>query len=46
MEQGEVVVLDNGLAVDAACIGIEYKLPLADSIILDSAVNRYELNIR
>ena len=37
MEQGEVVVLDNGLAVDAACIGIEYKLPLADSIIYATA---------
>lgn len=37
MEQGKVVVLDNGLAVDAACFGIEYKLPLADSIIYATA---------
>ncbi len=32
MEQGKVAVLDSRLAVDAACLGIEYKLPLADSI--------------
>jgi len=37
MEQGKVVVMDNGLAVDAACFGIEYKLPLADSIIYATA---------
>jgi predicted nucleic acid-binding protein len=33
MEQGQVVPLDSRLAVDAACIGLEHKLPLADSII-------------
>ncbi len=37
MEQGEVVFLDNRLAVDAACYGIEHKLPLADSIIYATA---------
>jgi len=37
MEQGKVVVLDGRLAVDAACFGIEYKLPLADSIIYATA---------
>ena len=33
MEQGEVVPLDGSLAISAAHYGIEYKLPLADSII-------------
>ncbi len=33
MQQGRVVVLDSDLALDAARYGIEYKLPLADSII-------------
>jgi len=33
MEQGKVIPLDSRLAVDAACYGIEHKLPLADSII-------------
>jgi predicted nucleic acid-binding protein len=37
MEQGKVAVLDSRLAVDAACLGIEYKLPLADSIIYATA---------
>jgi predicted nucleic acid-binding protein len=37
MEQGKVAVLDSRLAVDAACFGIEYKLPLADSIIYATA---------
>lgn len=37
MEQGKMVFLDNGLAVDAACFGVEYKLPLADSIIYATA---------
>ena len=37
MEQGQVAVLDSRLAVDAACFGIEYKLPLADSIIYATA---------
>ena len=33
MEQGTVVPLDNSLAIDAAVVGLKYKLPLADSII-------------
>jgi len=37
MEQGKVAALDSQLAVDAACYGIKYKLPLADSIIYATA---------
>ncbi len=37
MEQGRVVALDENLAVDAAQYGVEYKLPLADSIIYATA---------
>ena len=37
MEQGKVLVLDSGLAVDAACFGVEHGLPLADSIIYATA---------
>ena len=33
MKQGNVVELDSDLAIFAAKIGIQYKLPLADSII-------------
>ncbi len=33
MKQGEIVALDSSLAIDAAKYGIDYKLPLADSII-------------
>jgi predicted nucleic acid-binding protein len=33
MEQGKVISLDQSLAVDAAKLGIDHKLPLADSII-------------
>jgi len=33
MEQGNVISLDSSLAIDAAKYGIDYKLPLADSII-------------
>lgn len=33
MQQGRVIALDDILAVKAAHYGIEYKLPLADSII-------------
>ena len=33
MEQGNVVSLDSSLAIEAAKYGIDYKLPLADSII-------------
>jgi len=37
MEQGRVTALDSTLAIDAAQYGIEYKLPLADSIIYATA---------
>ena len=33
MKQGKVASLDSALAIDAAKYGIDYKLPLADSII-------------
>ena len=33
MEQGKVVPLDSSLAIDSAKYGVDYKLPLADSII-------------
>jgi len=37
MEQGKVIILDGTLAIDAAQYGLEYKLPLADSIIYATA---------
>ena len=37
MEQGTVVALDRELAVNAAVWGVEFKLPLADSIIFATA---------
>ena len=37
MEQGQVIPLDSGLAIDAATFGVQYKLPLADSIIFATA---------
>jgi len=37
MEQGRVIALDGALAINAAQYGIEYKLPLADSIIYATA---------
>ncbi len=37
MEQGRVIDLDGALAIDAAQYGVEYKLPLADSIIYATA---------
>lgn len=37
MEQGRVVTLDASLAIDAANYGVEFKLPLADSIIYATA---------
>ena len=38
MRQGHVLVLDEGLAVEAAEIGASHALPLADSIIYASAL--------
>jgi len=37
MKQGKVIALDSELAMDAAKLGILYKLPLADSIIFATA---------
>lgn len=37
MRQGRVLVLDEGLAIEAAEIGASHALPLADSIIYASA---------
>jgi toxin FitB len=37
MRQGRVVELDGDLALDAARLGVELKLPLADSVILATA---------
>lgn len=37
MEQGKVIPLDAALAKNAAAFGLQYKLPLADSIIFATA---------
>ncbi len=37
MEQGQVIPLNSELAMGAARFGIQYKLPLADSIIFATA---------
>ena len=37
MQQGAVVDLDVSIATRAAKLGLEYKLPLADSVILATA---------
>ena len=37
MQQGKLIALDAGIAIDAARLGHELKLPLADSIILATA---------
>ena len=41
MEQGNVIALDGELAINAACLGVKFKLPLADSIIYATA-QKYE----
>ena len=41
MEQGNVIELNGELAINAACFGVELKLPLADSIIYATA-QKYE----
>ncbi len=38
MEQGQVIELDSRLSIDAAYYGVNYKLPLADSIIYATAI--------
>lgn len=37
MKQGQVVPLEETLALQAAKLGLEHKLPLADSVILATA---------
>jgi predicted nucleic acid-binding protein len=37
MKLGEVVPLDESLALEGAVVGLEHKLPMADSIILATA---------
>ncbi len=37
MEQGKVVDLNYTLALNAAKLGLDYKLPMADGIILATA---------
>ena len=37
MQQGNIVELTNSIAINAAKLSIEYKLPMADSIILTTA---------
>ncbi len=37
MQQGQIVPLDETLSIAAAKLGVELKLPLADSIILATA---------
>jgi toxin FitB len=37
MQQGQVVALDTELALNAAAVGLEHALPLADSIIYATA---------
>ena len=37
MKQGKVVPLDETLALQAAKLGLEHKLPLADSVMLATA---------
>ncbi len=40
LHQGQVVTLDSAIALSAAHFGVEYKLPLADSIIFATAKHR------
>ena len=44
MRQGRVVALDEQLAIDAAWLGVEHKLPLADSIIYATA-RKYQATV-
>ena len=37
MQQGSLIELTNSIAINAAKLSIEYKLPMADSIILTTA---------
>lgn len=40
MLQGQVVALDSALALRAAAVGLERKLPLADSVVYATAQSR------
>jgi len=44
MKQGEVVELDADLALSAAKIGVEHRLPLADSVVLATA-RRFDADV-
>jgi predicted nucleic acid-binding protein len=44
MRQGTVVDLDQDLAIQAAKLSIDYKVPMADSIIIATA-RRYDATI-
>jgi len=44
MRQGTVVDLDQELAIQAAKLSIDYKVPMADSIIIATA-RRYDATI-
>jgi predicted nucleic acid-binding protein len=37
LHQGQVIPLDSGLALAAAKVGVDHKLPLADSVIFATA---------
>ena len=37
MQQGQVVDMDSAVALNAATVGVDLKLPLADSVILATA---------
>ena len=39
MQQGDVVELDTAMALSAAKVGFDLKLPLADSVILATALS-------
>jgi predicted nucleic acid-binding protein len=44
MQRGRVIGLDDSLAIEAALCGLEFKLPLADSIIYATA-RQYSANV-
>jgi predicted nucleic acid-binding protein len=44
MQQGRVVELDASLAIEAATLSVEHRLPMADSLILATA-KRYNAEL-
>ena len=40
MHQGTIVDLDSAIALDAARLSLEHKIPMADSIILATSMSR------